>query len=166
MVSLVDIGPLSDGVEIRGQVVETRGVSAMTIFKLLTESDELRRVFAGRAIDGELLMNLVNQAPLAVAQIIAAGTGKPDDGATINFAFRELAAGESYDLLKSILGMTFPRGVQSFVEELTELARKAEGRGWVRGMKSPEPSNAASGQGTTSTDAGATPQDSSQPSQS
>lgn len=151
---------------LRGKKVETQGASAMTIFRLLTESDELRRVFAGRQLDGELLMNLIQQAPLAVAQLIAAGTGKPDDDATIEFAFRELAAGESYDLLKSILGMTFPRGVQSFVEELTELARMAEERGWVRVTKLPEQSNAASGQDTTSTNAGATPRDNSQPSQS
>lgn len=166
MVSLVDIGPLRGEVHLRGKNVETRGVSASTIFSLLANSDELRRIFAGRQIDGEMLMTLVEQAPLAVAEIIAAGTGREGDAPTVEFAFRELAAGESYDLLKSILGMTFPRGVQSFVEELTELARKAEERGWARVTRLPEQSNAASGQGTTSTDAGATPQDSSQPSQS
>lgn len=166
MVSLVDIGPLRDEVDLRGKKVETRGVSASTIFMLLSNSDELRRIFAGREINGEMLVTLVEQAPLAVAEIIAAGTGKAGDAPTIDFAFRELAAGESYDLLKSILGMTFPRGVQSFVEELTALARKAEERGWARVTRSPVQSSAASGQDTTSTDAGATPRDSSQPSQS
>lgn len=166
MVSLVDIGPLRDEVEIRGQKVETRGASASIIFQLLTDSDELRRVFAGRSLDGDLLMNLINQAPIAVAELIAAGTGKQGDGKTVEFALHELSAGESYDLVKSILAMTFPRGVQSFVEELTALARRAEERGWVQGTKLPAQSNAASGQDTTSTNAGATPQDSSQPSQS
>lgn len=156
MVSLVDIGPLRDSVTLRGNKIETRGVSAAVIFDLLVSSDELRRVFAGRTLDGDLILSLVNQAPLSVARIIAAGVGKQEDGPTIEFALRELAAGETYDLLKSIFAMTFPRGVRSFVDELSALARASEERGWVQGTRSPAPSSDASGQGTTSTDAGST----------
>lgn len=163
MVSLVDIGPLRGKVVLRGKEVETRGASASTIFEILTDSDEVRRLFAGRPLDGDMLLNLIQQAPLTVAKLIASGTGKQGDDATIEFAFRELTAGEQYDLLKSILGMTFPRGIRSFVEELTALAQQAEERGWVRGMRLPGQSSAASGQATPSASAGSTPPDSSQP---
>jgi len=156
MVSLVDIGTLKDVVPLRGKDVEITGVSAKTIVQLLSNSDELRRVLAEKSLEVDMLRNLVEQAPLAVAQFIAAGTGKPDDAATIDFAYRELVAGETYDLLKGIAKLTFPRGVKSFIEELTALAQ--EGRGWGAVTKSPVPSNAASGQDTTSTDAGPTPQ--------
>lgn len=160
MVSLIDIGPLRDQVSLRGQSVETRGVSAFVIFQLLSKSDELRRMFAGKDLVGDLLTNLANQAPLTVAELIAAGVGKQEDGPTIEFAMRELSAGETYDLLKSILGMTFPRGVQSFIDELTALAREGEKRGWAPAMKLQEPSNVASEQDTTSSSAGNTPHDS------
>lgn len=158
MVSLVDIGDLKDTVKLRGNDVEVTGVSASTIVKLLANSDELRRVMAEKSLSGDMLMTLVNHMPLAVAEFIAAGTFKEGDAATIEFAYRELKAGETYDLLKKIAELTFPRGIQSFVEELTALARKAEGRGWAPGMKLPVQSSAASEPDTTSTDAGATPQ--------
>lgn len=158
MVSLIDLGPLRDRVELRGQEIETRGASVSVIFDLLSNSDELRRIFAAQMLEGDLLYNLIQQAPLMVAKLIAAGTGKQDDPATIEFAFRELNAGEQYDLLKSILKLTFPRGVQSFVEELTALARTAEERGWARVTKLPEQSSAASGQDTQSNNVGNTHQ--------
>jgi len=166
MVSLVDIGPLRDKVTIRNQVVETQGASAAVIFELLADSDELRRIFAERSLEGDMVMSLIQKAPLAIAQLIAAGTGKMGDAPTIEYAFRELTAGEQYDLVKSILGMTFPRGLRSFVEELTALARRAEERGWVQGTRSPAPSSAAPVPDTASTSAGDTPQDSSLPTQS
>lgn len=160
MVSLVDIGKLRESVELRGKKVEIQGVTAAVIMQLLSESDELRRILAQKSLGEDMVGNLINQAPLTVAKMIACATGKAEDAETIEFALRELTAGETYDLMKVILKLTFPR--PSFVEELTGLARKAEERGWAVGMKSPAQSSAASEQDTTSTTAGTTRQDNSE----
>lgn len=163
MVSLVDIGPLTKMVPIRGNEVQVRGVSALMIFDLLTKSNELRLIFAQRAIDADVVAALIQQAPEAVAEIIAAATGKQGDPATIAFALTELGAGETALFLNPIIELTFPQGIQSFVDGLADLARKAGGRGWGAGTKSPEQSSAASAPATTSTDAGDTRPDNSPP---
>jgi hypothetical protein len=157
MVSLVDIGTLSDKVTLRGKEVEVTGVSVSVVVDLLANSDELRRLFAEKALDGDMVQALIAQAPLAVAQFIAAGTGKPRDEATIEFAYRQLTAGETYMIVKPMLSMTFPQGLNSFIEELTALARKAEERGWVAGMNLPAQSSAASVPDTTSKESGPIP---------
>jgi hypothetical protein len=144
MVSLVDIGHLSDKVELRGKEVETQGLSAQVIVSLLQNSMELRMVFAQKKLEAEMMVSLVEQAPLAVAQMIAAGVGKQDDAETIEFAYRQLGAGETFELLKSIFGMTWPKGVKSFVDEVSTLLRSVGERGWAADTKSPGASKSAS----------------------
>lgn len=160
MVSLVDLGPIREEVEIRGEKIEVKGLSADFIFSLLTKSNELRMLIAQRKIDPEDIMSLINQAPVAVAECIACATGKQGDPATIGFALAELGAGETFALMSPIMRLTFPQGVKSFMEGLTALAQQATGgRGWGAGTKSPAPSKDASAPGTTAEPSGATPPD-------
>lgn len=159
MVSLVDLGKLREDVELRGKKLEVRGLSADFIFQLLTKSNELRLLIAQRKIDPDNIAQLINQAPVAVAECIAAATGKMGDAETIGFALTELGAGETADLIGPILRMTFPKGVKSFIEGLADLAREATGgRGWEAVMKSQEPSRASSEPATASEKPGDTPQ--------
>lgn len=161
MVSLVELGTLREELDIRGKKLEVRGLSADFIFQLLTKSNELRLLIAQRKIDPDNIAQLINQAPVAVAECIACATGKMGDAATIAFALTELGAGETADLLGPILRMTFPKGVKSFVDGLTALAQEATGgRGWAADMKLPEHSLASSEPVTPQAKPGDIPQDS------
>lgn len=166
MVSLVDIGHLSDKVQLRGNEIATQGLSAQVIVSLLQNSTELRMVFAQKKLEGDMMVALIQQAPLAIAQMIAAGTGKEGDEDTIEFAYRQLAAGETFDLCKSIFGMTWPKGVKSFVDEVTTLLRSVEGRGWAADTKLPGASKSASKPATAQPTHGDTRPDNSEAGQS
>ena len=156
MVGLIDIGDLTDTVELRGKQVELQGVSVAVITTLLASSDELRRIFAQKAVDGEIIANLISFAPLAVARFIAAGCGKVDDNATITFALQKLSAGESTMILEKLIPLTFPQGLQSFVQGLAALAPESVKRGWGADMNSQSPLPSAFGMDIQSESAGDT----------
>ena len=145
MVSLVELGSIREKAILRGEEIEVKGLSADFIFRLLTQSEELRMLLAQKKIDLENIMSLIDQAPVAVAQCIACATGKQDDPETIAFALTELTAGESALLVQPIMKLTFPQGVKSFADGLSALAREAQGApGWAAGTKLPAASKSAS----------------------
>lgn len=159
MVSLIDIGPLSDKVHLRGQDVPVNGLTAAHIVGLFYQFPELRKLITQPELRGDVIQDLVTNFPMAVGGIIAAGTGKPDDAPTIAFA-QTLALGEQYAVLEKVVPLTFPQGVANFLDAVQDLMRKAEGRGWVQVTKSPAPSSAASQQDGENKTAGTQPQDS------
>jgi hypothetical protein len=162
MTSIIDIGPLTEEVTIRGHKAKVRGISAETIFTLCAESPELRKVLSEKAIDGDIISGLVNMAGTACAQIIACGIGERGNDKAVAWAMT-LTAGETSALLKPILGLTFPQGLKAFTEELVALVSEATGRdvklGWGQDTKSPGPSRSASKAGTQQSKPGDTPQD-------
>lgn len=164
MVSLLDIGPLTKIVPIRGCGIEVSGVSALAIFELLRDVPELRKVVAERRLDPDELMSMVSSIPLALGNIIAAATGHLGDAKHVQAALA-LSAGEQQELLSAIAELTFPRGVKSFVDGLLALVPN-DALGWDQATKSPEPSSDASQPGTTSGTAGDTLPDNSPPGQS
>lgn len=150
MVSLVDIGPSKGSVKLRGQDVDANGLTAEHIVGIMISFPEVRKVLAQKEADLGLL---ISQFPAAVAMIIAAGTGKAEDEATISVA-RQLAAGEQYDLLAKIVELTFPNGVQSFLDGVGVALKAAGVPGWDQATKSPAPLSPASEQEGASETAG------------
>lgn len=146
MVSLVDIGPSQATVELRGKTVEVNGLTANHIVGILISFPEVRKILAEKEADLGLL---VTQFPTAVAMMIAAATGADGDKATIEFA-ETLAVGEQYEILEKIVEITFPKGVQSFLDGVNAALKKAGVRGWDQAMKSPVQSSPASEQDETS----------------
>lgn len=140
MVSLVDIGPSKGSVEVRGQDVEVNGLTAEHIVGILISFPEVRKVLAQKEAD---LGVLIAQFPTAVAMIIAAGTGKAEDTATIEVA-RGLGAGEQYDLLSKIVELTFPKGLKSFLDGVGAAMKSAGVPGWDQATKLPAQSSPAS----------------------
>lgn len=153
MVSLVDIGPSKGAVTLRGQDVEVNGLTAVHIVGIMMQFPEVRKVFAEKAADVELL---VSQFPLAAAMIIAAGTGKEGDQATIDVAMT-LGVGEQYEVLAKIVELTFPKGVKSFLDGVNAAMDSAGVRGWDQATKSPAPSSPASEQDVEKSTAGTAP---------
>lgn len=159
MTSLLDLGQIREDVELRGQKLQVKGLSADFIFTLLTKSTQLRMLISQKRLDPDNIMELINQAPVAVAECIACATGAQGDAKAIGFALTELGAGETFALMSPIMRLTFPQGVKSFVDGLTDLAQKATGGlGWEAVTKSQEPSSAASAPATTAEPSGDIPQ--------
>lgn len=158
MVSLVDIGPSKGVVEVRGQSVDINGLTASHIVAILMQFPEVRKILAEKEAD---LGMLISQFPLAVGMIIAAGTGKAGDKATVDVAM-ELGVGEQYVILEKIVELTFPKGVKSFLDGVNAAMASAGVRGWDQATKSPAPSSLASEPGEQKETAGTAPLDSSQ----
>lgn len=156
MVGLLDIGPLTRTVTVRGKEVEVRGVNAEELFHLLDAFPELRKMFSGSGVAPKP-EQLIKQVPLAVAAVVAAATGTPGDEKAIAIA-RKLAVGEQAELITTIWDLTFPKGVQSFIAALEELGQ-VTGSGWAQAMPSPGQSNNSSPPATPEKKPGATPQE-------
>lgn len=159
MVSLVDIGPSNGSVTLRGQQVEVNGLTASHIVGVLIAFPEVRKVLANKSAD---LGVLIAQAPLAIGRMIAAGTGKADDTPTIDFA-NSLGVGEQYEIMSKVFELTFPKGMQSFLDGVGAALKAAGVPGWEVAMKLPEPSSNASEQEEGSATAGTAPPDNSAP---
>lgn len=143
MTSLLDIAPLTASVTVRGKEFKVTGLTAQGLIPLLQDFPEVRMMMSGKRPDfkPERFLQMMNEAS---ASIIAAGLGHPGDS-KIMAAAQTLAIGETADLMKAILGLTFPNGVSSFMEGLEALVGDAfEGIGWAQDMKSPVPLNGAS----------------------
>src|SRR4051812_32375311 len=142
MVSLVDIGPSKGTVTLRGQEVEVNGLTASHIVGILLQFPEVRKILAEKEADLQLL---ISQFPLATGMIMAAGTGKEADPATIEVAMK-LGVGEQYDLLAKIVELTFPKGVKSFLDGVNAAMDSVGVRGWDQATKLPVQSSHVSGE--------------------
>ena len=152
MPSLLDVGDLTEIVEIRGKSVEVQGVSAAGLVVLLGKFPELRSLMTGTA-DESILKDLVGKLPEAVASIIALATTPPSDDpvarlhrqAAAEIKAAQLSVGEQLDLLTRIWKLTFPRGIRDFLAALETLASEVDvDSGKVPDTKSPGQSNGAS----------------------
>lgn len=159
MTSLIDLGPLSKNVPMRGTEFRVVGVSAKTIFTLLQDIPELRLVIAGKKLDSEVISALIDSGGRVLAQVIAAGLGAMGDEPTIKAAEDNLAAGESAELLEAIVELTFPQGIKSFVDRLVAANQSASvgGSGKAAATKSAVASTSASATATPQTSLGDTP---------
>jgi hypothetical protein len=144
MVSLIDIAKVKlPPVPIRGAEVEVNGLTADHIAGIMYDFPEIRKLLSTQAADKDMLSSLLARLPEAAAMLIAAGTGKPGDKETIDFA-RTLGVGEQYDLLEAILKATFPRGVKSFLDGVQAAMEQSGAHGWAQDMKLPGLSSPAS----------------------
>lgn len=161
MASLLDIGPLSRTVNIRGVDITVSGVSGLALFHLMDGYPEMQKIFtnSGVAVDPETLLR---QAPGAVASVVVHATGggsfSLEERTKCEATFLTLALGEQLELLMPIWELTFPTGVASFKAAL-EKAGIVTKSGWDRVTPSPGPLNNSSQQDTTQTVSGTTPQE-------
>lgn len=165
MVSLVDIGPLTREVEIRGQSITVHGITADALFNLLADIPELRLVFAGKYLESEVISRLVSLSSITLARLVATGVAPvhatPDEMDKEIRGALNLNIGESAMLLKEILDISFPQGLKSFLDGLSGLLGR-DARGWAAATKSRVQSQNASPTDIPQASPGSTPQDSSQ----
>lgn len=162
MVSLTDIGPSRGSVPLRGQAMDIRGLTAEHIVVMFQDFTDLRKLVSGSS-DQEVMLNLFNNFPIIVARIIAMGCGA--DWGADNYdkmveAARQLTLGEQWEILSSVIKLTFPQGPKSFLDGVAALVGQADAPGWARGTTSPAQSNGALQPVAASETAGGQPQSS------
>jgi hypothetical protein len=145
MADLLDIAPstASEAVWIDGHRITVRGVSVDAIASIIARFPELKALING----GDIVPRLIQGCGAAVGPIIAAGCGHLADEAYEQHAARLLPQ-HQLKFLRAILGLTFPNGIGSFVEELTGLigggGEGAQKTIKLRSKKSPSPSSPSS----------------------
>jgi hypothetical protein len=138
MASLLDLGPLTEEVEIRGVTLTIQGLTAVHLFKLFAEFPDM-----GQAISqiGNHGAKILEMAPDLIAKIIATATGSAGDKAVEDKA-RAMGAADQMLILSAVQRLSFPDGISPFVEQITKLMGAP-----VMGAISPEtlraPSNAS-----------------------
>ena len=143
MVSLLDIVPSVETVDVGGEKIAVHGVSATGLAYLIRRFPEL----LSGGIGVEMLMSVGGEA---VAAVIACGCGylgnEDAEAKAASFSLDVQA-----DLLAAILRLTMPQGVGPFVEKLSALgavlapapatrAPLEDGAMRIRAKKSPRPS--------------------------
>lgn len=121
MASLLDIGPLTETVVIRGVSLDVSGVSAGDLFKLITKFPEFRKLIGGGSSADITPDKLVSLGSDVAAVIIAMVTGQGGNKEVEEKA-RGLSAGEQMAIVSKAFALTFTEGVAKFVEQLTTLA--------------------------------------------
>jgi hypothetical protein len=135
MTSLLDIGPRTSVVTVQGKALEISGLSARGIFTLLDQFPEMRKLLSGSGVSISA-EDVLRQVPGAVASIIAHVTGEPTPEAIA--AAELLAFGDQVEIVKSAWDLTFPKGLQSFIDALAAMGILT-GSGWGQGTASPGP---------------------------
>lgn len=117
MSSLLDLGPLTEEVEVRGVKLTVRGLTAASLFKLFAEFPTMQEALA---IMGTTSSAMLELAPDLFAKVIAIATGSPDDAAIIAKA-KELGAADQMAILSVVQKLSFPQGFGPFVDQMTRL---------------------------------------------
>jgi hypothetical protein len=126
MASLLDIGPLTASVTVRGQDLTVHGIGADTLVQLLNDYPELRKYMAGLGGDVTNQQDLMTKmGPDIVCVIILTGAGFKTSDEKALAIVKSLTIGEQMQLLEAILMMTFPKGFPAFVESLSRIAGDA-----------------------------------------
>jgi hypothetical protein len=141
MADLLDIAPSTsvDVVKIDGNRIVVRGLHGNAIASIAARFPKLALLLGG---GDNLVPRIIEQFGEAIGPIIAAGCGHLGDEKREAIA-SQLLIEDQLKFLKAILGLTFPNGFGSFVEELTSfMGGKDEGAKIVkvRLKKSPPPS--------------------------
>jgi hypothetical protein len=117
MVSLVDIVPQRQTVQIAAGAIELRGLGLRQIAELLVRFPELRKLMVegAPAIDVDTLLA---HAPDAIGTIVAQAAGQPEAADTIADA---LSLDDMMECLIAIRDLTMPNGPAPFMERIARL---------------------------------------------
>jgi hypothetical protein len=137
--SLLDLGPLQEEVQVRGIKLTVHGLTAADLFKLFSEFPDMRQMVEQAGSANAVMLNL---APDVVAKVIAVATGSPGDK-EIEAKAKLLGAADQMAILAAVQRLSFPQGFGPFVSQL----------GKLMGMDLMTPSGTGNGQGNSSHDA-------------
>jgi hypothetical protein len=118
MTSLLDIGPLTEEVEVRGVKLEVQGLTAGHLFQLAAEFPDMRKLITTK--QGSVQDVFLSLAPELIAKVIAMALGKPRDQET-EATVMKMGAGDQLNIFMAVQRLTCPDGIVPFVEKVTAL---------------------------------------------
>jgi len=121
MADLLDIAPSTavEVVKIDGRRIIVRGISVDAIASIVARFQNLKTLASGGFGD-DIILRLIQGFGEATGAIIAAGCGHLDEAEYEERAARLLPE-QQIKFLRAIIGLTFPNGISSFVDEVTSL---------------------------------------------
>lgn len=122
MTTLLDIGPLTEEVEIRGAKLTVEGLSAGHLFQLFNDFPDMKKLLGNK--DGDPKEVFLSLAPELIAKIIATVTGSQHDPQAEMKAM-SLGAGDQLTILLAMQRLSFPSGIGPFVDGVTKLMTSA-----------------------------------------
>jgi hypothetical protein len=145
MSSLLDIGPLTEEVTVRGTPVTCYGVSAGGLFYLLNNYPEIRQILEKRVANISV-ETLLEKAQPAISAVIAIGTTDPDEYVANSKSWKaavekgipranSLGVSDQLAMVSTIFKLTFPEGTGPFVERINAMTAAFNSSQ----TKSPEP---------------------------
>jgi hypothetical protein len=118
MTSLLDIGPLTEEVEIRGKNLTVQGLTAGHLFQLFADFPEIRKLIDGKHSSPQEM--LLMMAPDLIGKIIAMSLGEHGNKAVEDKA-KQLGADDQLIFLTAIQRLSFKDGIAPFVDRITAL---------------------------------------------
>jgi hypothetical protein len=120
MVSLVDIVPQKRVVQIAAGELELRGLGLRQIAELFLIFPSLRNLSVANAPE-VTAVDVIAWAPDAIGTIIAWAADQPEAAGKIVDIGSGIAADEAFECLQVIYELTFPRGINPFLERIVPL---------------------------------------------
>jgi hypothetical protein len=126
MASLLDIGPLTEEVEVRGVSLTVHGLTAGHLFQLFAEFPDMRKMLK-KEIGSSPQEMMLALAPDLIAKIIAMVTGDAHNKEAEAKA-KEIGASDQLSIMAAVQRLSFPEGIGPFVERVTGLMTSASTR--------------------------------------
>jgi hypothetical protein len=118
MTSLLDIGPLTEEVEIRGQTLTVQGLTAGHIFQLFAQFPDMRKLLDGKQGSPQEVM--LGLAPDLIAKLIAMSLGEGHNK-EVEAKALTMGAGDQLTILAAMQRLSFPDGIGPFVDKVTAI---------------------------------------------
>lgn len=118
MVSLLDIGPLTEEVEIRGGKLTVQGLTAGHLFQLFSEFPDMRKMLGEKKGSPQEIMLAL--APELICKVISTATGTPGNKEAEAKAMT-MGADDQLSIISAIVRLSFRDGIGPFVERVTAL---------------------------------------------
>jgi hypothetical protein len=131
MSSLLDVGPLTEEVTVRGTKVTCYGVSAGGLFYLINNYPEIRSLMERKVADLNV-EDLLEKAQSAISAVIAIGTTDPEEYTANTKEWKEvvlkaasrantLGVSDQLNAVSAIFRLTFPEGTGPFVTRINAM---------------------------------------------
>jgi hypothetical protein len=122
MATLLDIGPLTEDVEVRGVALTVQGLTAGHIFQLFAEFPEMRKMVENKQGNPQDIM--LGLAPELIAKMIAMALGEARN-AEVEAKVKTMGAGDQLTILAAVQRLSFPDGIGPFVDRVTAIMTSA-----------------------------------------
>lgn len=118
MASLLDIGDLTEEVEVHGVKLTVQGWTAGHIFQLFSEFPDMRKMLEKK--EGRPQEVLLSLAPELLAKMIAMALGEAKNK-EVEAKAKTMGAGDQLAILMAAQRLSFPDGIGPFVEQVNRL---------------------------------------------